>query len=292
MDYFDSFTRLRFINCEGLALEQGASMLKITRKDYEVSAESSIAYVLNEKGKILCTIPTSKSDYESMENIDRRKANIENRFTVNWDVSGETCTITYKRPKRNGCLVAGIICLVVFLLLILGVGGFFCYKFLTTKNGPMPQIEFPSYQEETETITEESEVVATDEEATAPTEAPAEESATTSRQDIEARARVYINALQSMECDVFTVIRADNWYDGLSSSEKRATNLNEYIDAYSTFFNATRYEDLKGLNRSYFSPTQQKVIWDGYGRNSNQFNTWKNDFGMSFSIPYKAGLIN
>ena len=69
MDNFGSFTRLRFINCEGLALEQGASMLKITRKDYEVSAESSIAYVLNEKGKILCTIPTSRNAYESIENV-------------------------------------------------------------------------------------------------------------------------------------------------------------------------------------------------------------------------------
>lgn len=91
--------KLRLLNCAGLGLEQGESLLKITTDSFETRFEANVAYLLDEKGKIKCTLISSKSEYESDANVDRRHTNLSNGFEIYWD--GDLCTVFNKAKKKE-----------------------------------------------------------------------------------------------------------------------------------------------------------------------------------------------
>lgn len=106
--------------------------------------------------------------------------------------------------------------------------------------------------------------------------------------------------LHSLNCNVNTVYNIEHWYNSLCEKEKSTINSNfnfeKAIADYKVFFNASSLTDITRLTnqnkgRNSFSPQQWKVILRGYGQNNNTFDNWKQEMGMSFSLPYKNSYL-
>lgn len=101
--------------------------------------------------------------------------------------------------------------------------------------------------------------------------------------------------LQSLTCNINTVKSIELWYKNICDEDKQIINskynFKRAIEDYKVFFNANRIDDitqnLTSKGNKSFSNDQWNVIKNGYGKNSDTFKNWKQEMGMSFSLPYK-----
>ena len=103
-----------------------------------------------------------------------------------------------------------------------------------------------------------------------------------------------IARLHVKNCTMETVNSVKAWYNGLSPEGRAmAKDIPAYIEAYTTFFEATSSNDIKYLNgkRRYFSGYQDNIIFEGYGSGNSTFYDWYKLFGMSFSKPLDYGVV-
>ena len=305
--------KIRFLNCAGFGLQSGNQLVRIPDNIYEVSLERSpTVFILDEKGEIVCSIINDKKLYETSDNVDRRKINFANHFNVLWNEDGRSYTV-YRTPpdkeKRSNAkrywIIGIIISIIIGVLVGCGIAYIIKHKSGTPQLSPQP-IELPIHEPspvlEPDTITqinvpEEPKVTEPTPEESKAVEAEKQQKAIREA-SIKAITAAYISELHSDNCTALTVAKVENWYNTLIDEEKGYTNIKNYIDAYKTFFEATKVDDITKLNKSksLFSQNQRRVIFgnnvgkNGYG-DPDTFNVWYGLFGMSFSEPYTKVLI-
>lgn len=100
--------------------------------------------------------------------------------------------------------------------------------------------------------------------------------------------------LQSKRCTKSTLIEVENEYNSITGEKKqRYSEIDKYIKAYKTFFNAKNESDIgPEFNRKYgtcFSTYQRNIIFEGYGY---LFDNWKNQYGMCFYNLEHLGVVD
>lgn len=287
--------KLRFLNCEGLCLQAGDSLSRISTSVLEIKAETSIVYLMTTKGAIRCVLLTDKREYESPDNVDRRTSNVTNEFNVLWDDDGEHCTVFYNpAPKKNfswilttaGGLMVGL--LVGWLVTYLCMGE---SKAIAQQGDEVPgiisnKIDVDSGQEYT---------VKTQGVSHLPSSAPNDDGP--SDQVLRGRIKEFTYRLHSSNCTLQTVTEIQRWFDGLDEKSKATVDVEKFtrvLEAYRIFFDAENIGDLNKLvkYRDVFSPYQWNIIHAGYSVDSWTFYSWKQRFGMSFRKPLDLGLVD
>lgn len=254
---------LRIFNCEGLALEMGDSLRKINDNVAEFPFEYDIAHIVTERGKILCTVLNPKALYESQQNADRRKHNVDNGYEVFWDEAGSECTIYHRVKTRKGAFKWTTAILGAAIGAIIGFC--ICLAIFGTSGKD-------SDEEILMTVWDDS---------------------------VDSQFLKFWSEIRSINCTPETIEEFQEWYNDLPSDEQTYVD-NTYLKAYdiihgfNSFFNATDINDLVTLGNTYggvFSPEQVTIILYGYGQSESIFDMWRSDFGMSFSAPYEQGLM-
>lgn len=285
--------KLRFLNCEGLCLQAGDSLSRISTSVLEIKAETSLVYLMTTKGVIRCVLLTDKREYESPDNVDRRTSNVTNEFNVLWDDDGEYCTVFYNpAPKKRlswiltaaGGLVVGL--LVGWLVTYLCMG--------------KPKVNAQPGYEASRVVSNEIDMYS-EQQYTVKTQAvshlPSPNDDVPSDQVSQVRIKEFTYRLHSSNCTVQTVTEIKKWFDSLDEKAKATVDAEKFarvLEAYMIFFNAEKIGDLNKLvkYRYVFSPYQWNVIHAGYGVDSGTFTSWKQRFGMSFRKPLDLGLVD
>ena len=92
---------LTFVGCKGLGLQSGNKLIKISQDRFEIDLNAATCYLLDDSGKILCTLVNGKSAYESGDNEDRRVQNSRNGFAVTWASDGLSCSVSRSAVRRG-----------------------------------------------------------------------------------------------------------------------------------------------------------------------------------------------
>lgn len=296
---------LILFQCQGLGLQINESLDRLSSlvEDKELQAET--AYLLNDKGEILCTILRDKEIYESKNNQDRRVQNAKNGFNIVWVHSGDGCCV-YKEQEKGDSNFSiwkiGVGCILLFILGII-LGAMFGGTKISRSQDDINkinnlEIKCESLNAYIDSLTETINDYKEKEEKLKVLEAKKreEESQINMRIRAEKETKIQIEKLHSKNCTISTVEAVENWLkkQDYFVDKKNYYDLREYIRAYKMFFDASSISDLKILHDKYskcFSNEQNRIIME-YCRSSSNFERLKKSFGMSFSKPIEKGMFN
>ena len=302
--------KLRLLNCAGLGLEQGESLLKITTDSFETRFEANVAYLLDEKGKIKCTLISSKSEYESDANVDRRHTNLSNGFEIYWD--GDLCTVFNKAkrkekksiiPKINLPAInlpenlrnkrlwigSGVAVAVIALIII-----FICIPSGNKQNppfgSPVEPIDdsMPTPMSEKREIPRDTELFdASAESAIAEAEQKQAEEQTPKELENKVKGITdrWIAQLHNDNVSVATLNKIQDELNNMQGKEKELAQgiIAGYLKEYTFLFNNVKsIADTKNLHQRYYSREQWKILREVYGKGTKEFNTAYKNYGINF----------
>lgn len=287
---------LVLFRCQGLGLQMGHSLHKISSMVTYEDLKEDIAYLLNDQGEILCTILRNKDEYESPNNQDRRLHNTRNGFGIVWEKNGDCCSIYNKNVKwENGnwllntwngrvilLFVSGILVIVSFLIGYLLLGKSPKDSEGSTKPS-LTKSESPIKVERTEDKAEY-------------TSSELRDSLKTEIYDsIHYEAVRYSHQLKSINCTPHLVNEVSSWFEGLSAGEKKIANkvyrFPTGLHLFHTFFETKSMYEMHELLKyqSYFGKAQYEVIKNGFCRNSASFHELRGkDFHEAYNIYIKT----
>ena len=294
-------TKLRLLNCEGMALQQEESLEKISGPVFETTTGSRMVYLLDAKGTVKCTLPTSRQEYVRPDNFDRRSANVANFFTILWDDDGHGLTV-YHHPPRGKFdipLRPAVTCAIIGCILGIIVSSLIWSNKTDTEevsSKTVTQTIEPSKTAGATASFPENSVQTFAHETAKPAQSQPAQSNSKER-EIEKIAYDCKKKLQSLDCTMSTVKSVEMWYTSLDScgrdTAERYYPFKQALRLYRQFFTARDIDDIVILlhaGKSVFSPKQFEVI-KRYGSDNQNFYSMRKGNGMSFDMPYKAGLI-
>ena len=292
MEGVNSFVGFRFLGCEGFGIKQESSLAQIAEAVKDVYPKGAVAYLLDKKGNIKCTLLASKSEYENAANLDRRTANVANGFFVLWDREGRYCTVFY-HPKADGCgcsVLASILCLIIGLAIGWGVAYFavrdssgssepFLMKtdtVVVTKTDTVYLDKHKKYTQERQSPIQER-LIGRDQE---------NEGDEAKEAEIQSFVSLYKGKLWSDECSMETVKEVKKAWRAFPYKDEARNiyDFDAYIDRYETFFKGSM-DAVHFLlaYRGVFSKDQYRVI-RYYSYNSATYRKLRDIFGMTFKI--------
>ena len=292
MEGVNSFVGFRFLGCEGFGIKQESSLAQIAEAVKDVYPEGAVAYLLDKKGNIKCTLLASKSEYENAANLDRRTANVANGFFVLWDRDGRCCTVFY-HPKADGCgcsVLASILCLIIGLAIGWGVT-YFAVRDSSGSSEPV------SMKTDTVVVTKTDTVyLSKHEKYTKERQSPIQERLIGRDQENEEKEAIvnsfvsrYKGKLWSDQCSMETVEEVKEAWEDFPYKEEanKIYNFDVYIGKYEIFFKEGMDSVFSLINyKSGFSEAQNRVI-GYYSYNSATYSKLLDTFGKTFKISKK-----
>lgn len=278
-----------FIQCQGLGLEAGNSLRRIASEVAYENLDSDIAYLLNDRGDILCTILKDKEEYESSTNQDRRILNTKNGFYIAWEPNGNCCSIYNQRASHGGgSWLSRIWQGKVALLAASMVIGLLIGYLIGGNSG-----HFEKHAElKASMVDSPPEKVKGKEEGLKP---GIESAGSLDTLEIHSQATRYSHRLKSLSCTSATVNKVSSWYWGLTDEDRKIANkvypFYRGLPLFRTFFKSNTMDEMSKLlrYRSCFGVEQYEVI-KGLCRSSASFQELKGrDFEEAYRI-YKLWL--
>ena len=257
---------LILFQCQGLGLQINESLDRLSSlvEDKELQAET--AYLLDDKGEILCTLLRDKDIYESRNNQDRRILNAKNGFNIVWVHDGDGCCV-FKGNKSSDKLINIrhlVACCIVSLLLGLLLGCVFD-RDTEPLHSPNDVCTMDSLVSVNKSLNVQKDSL---------------EQCIVNLNEMMApyRETIYIDSirkvavsqkreLQSMECNIVTVDKVRSWWNSLSERDKtyamKTYNFNDALRIYNQIFNARNVHDLHYLfykDSDVLSNRQREVL--------------------------------
>ena len=250
--------KIVLISCEGYGIQSGGS--------FKVTSLRPIVFLLDENGRIVCTIVLDRETYESEECLDRRYQNTQNGFQVSWNDDGRECTVVCtakQRANKIAKIIIGAIdnCKLYvgrFCQLIADIWKYTVSSFKSTKLSQNGGTTFPRFH----------------------------------KFNIQEEALRYKQQLQSTTCSMETLKTVSSWWAQRSDKDEKSLNavynFGHALALYRLFFLARKQDDMRRLylSKGIFSKRQLDIIRE-YGRTEKRFKDWKREFGMSFTKPYE-----
>lgn len=256
--------KLILFQCQGLGFQINESIDKLSSFVEARELQTETAYLLDDKGEILCTLLKDRDLYESGNNQDRRIQNSKNGFNIVWLYDGKGCCVyqMHKIKRRvflvKPLFVGSVIALLCGLLLV-----FFLKEgvALSSLQNNLKKIESLEFDNKCLILQKDSLEKCIIKLNTAI--APYKELLRTDsiNKDIMSQKE----KLQSMSCDVKTVDIVRAWWHSLSENDKKivlsAYNFDYALHVYSQFFNVRNKSDL------YFLSEKSKSVLSARQRN-------------------------
>lgn len=258
--------KIVLISCDGYGIQSGSSLIRIQNKLLEVQSLRPIVYLLNESGRIVCTIVLDQEVYESEDCLDRRYNNSLNGFQISWSEDGYKCTIVCTKKHRAQKYVDSFINFIDnckknigdFCDLVIEIWKYLISYFKSSKGSVSGKAPIPRF----------------------------------SKFSIQEDAKKYKQMLQSNSCSMDTLKVVSAWWSLRSDKDEKALNeiynFSQAVAMYRLFFLARKQDEMRRLltTKGIFSKRQLDVIRE-YGKTENRFKDWKREFGMSFTKPYE-----
>ena len=259
-------TTIVLISCEGYGIQSGGSLVRIQNSLLKVISLRPIVYLLDESGRIVCTIVLDQETYESEECLDRRYQNTQNGFQVSWNYDGSECTIVCTTKQRANNIAKIIIGAIDTCKLY---AGRFCQLIIDIWKYTLSALKSINRTQNGKTTLPRF-----------------------SKFSIREEASKYKQMLQSTTCSMETLRTVSSWWAQRSDKDEKSLNafynFGQALALYRLFFLARKQDDMRrlSLSKGIFSKRQMDVIRE-YGKTENRFKDWKREFGMSFTKPYE-----
>ena len=263
--------KLILFHCQGLGLQVDDSLLRISSLVHYVDLVAQTAYLLDDKGEILCILLKDRNEYESKNNQDRRIVNKKNGFNMIWEDDGNSCFVyneNYSSSKSSTLSLIGRLARLLIPAMLIGLlFGYFIWHDEDSSNTTENLLIIESLEEANRSITSQKDslenVVIELSTQLEPYKLELEIHKDSVRKDCSIRKE----ELQSMECDATTVSAVRTWWYNLTLDDKKiAKQVYDFdlaLTTYSQVFNAEDMYDMHMMSKrgqDIFSPRQMRLL--------------------------------